>query len=453
MEEGKIAAIRDWAMPKSISELRSFLGLANYYRRFVQRFSKRASPLTELLKKDVHWNWDPKCQAAFDGLKQAMMEGPLLGITDVTKPFEVETDASDYALGGVLLQNGHSIAYESRKFNAAERKYTVFEKEMLAVVHCLRAWRQYLLGSSFVVKMDNSATCHFFTQPKLTSKQARWQEFLVEFDFEFEHKKGSSNQAADALSRKQEHAAICLLAHLRGSEIGGSARDTSREFLQKDHAAQNVMNLVKACETRQFWVEEDFLVTKGNRLCSKSRELKEEIVYTKTCLICQQNKVEKVKVAGLLDPLPVPTRPWESVSMDFITHLPKVGDFEAILVIIDCFSKYATFIPTTKQCSAEMTAQLFFKHVVKLWGVPTKRGGRLHHTVSLSTDSEFRTADLLIELNKCRTIVLRSYDCDTLHALGAACLNRSSHLPPSRAAKLFGRSRGKSKGKLANGQK
>ncbi|KAL0554684.1 hypothetical protein IC582_008611 [Cucumis melo] len=93
--------------------------------------------------------------------------------------------------------------------------------------------------------------------------------------------------------------------------------------------------------------------------------------YTKTCLICQQDKVEKVKVAGLLDPLPVPTRPWESVSMNFITYLPKVGDFEAILVIIDRFSKYATFIPTTRQCSAEMTAQLFFKHVVKLWGVST----------------------------------------------------------------------------------
>ena len=280
MEEGKIAAIRDWAMPKSVSELRSFLGLANYYRRFVEGFSKRASPLTELLKKDVHWNWDPECQTAFDGLKQALMEGPLLGIADVTKPFEVETDASDYALGGVLLQNGHPIAYESRKLNAAERRYTVSEKEMLAVVHCLRAWRQYLLGSSFVVKTDNSATCHFFTQPKLTSKQARWQEFLAEFDFEFEHKKGSSNQAADALSRKQEHAAICLLAHLQGSEIGGSVRDTLREFLQKDHAAQNVMNLAKAGKTRQFWVEEDLLVTKGNRLyVPRAGGLRKKLLY------------------------------------------------------------------------------------------------------------------------------------------------------------------------------
>ncbi|KAA0063713.1 reverse transcriptase [Cucumis melo var. makuwa] len=249
---------------------------------------------------------------------------------------------------------------------------------MLAVVHCLRAWRQYLLGSSFVVKTDNSATCDFFTQTKLTSKQARWQELLAEFDFEFEHNKGSSNQAANALSRIQEHAAICLLAH-------------------------NVMNLVKASKTRQFWVEEDLLVTKDNRLyvpraedlrkkflyeCHDTlwaghlgwqqtyallkkgyfwRNIRDDVMqYTKTCLICQHDKVEKVKVAGLLDSLPVPTRPWESVSMDFITHLPKVGDFEDILVIIDRFSKYATFIPTIKHSSAEMKAQLFFKHVVNL---------------------------------------------------------------------------------------
>ncbi|TYK25834.1 uncharacterized protein E5676_scaffold436G00420 [Cucumis melo var. makuwa] len=99
IEEGKIAAIRDWAMPKSVLELHSFLGLVNYYRRFVEGFLKRASRLTELLKKDVNWNWDLECQAAFDGLKQAMMEGPLIGIADVTKPFEVETDASNYALG------------------------------------------------------------------------------------------------------------------------------------------------------------------------------------------------------------------------------------------------------------------------------------------------------------------------------------------------------------------
>ncbi|KAL0534659.1 hypothetical protein IC582_028950 [Cucumis melo] len=112
MKEGKIAAaIRDWIVSKSVSEFRSFLGLANYYRRFVEGFFKQASLLTELLKRDVQWSWDLKSQAAFDGLKEAMMEGPLLGIADVTKPFKVETDESDYALGGVLLQNEHPITY------------------------------------------------------------------------------------------------------------------------------------------------------------------------------------------------------------------------------------------------------------------------------------------------------------------------------------------------------
>ncbi|TYJ98370.1 reverse transcriptase [Cucumis melo var. makuwa] len=103
MEVGNIAAICNWKVPKSVSELHSFLGLANYYRRFVEGFSKRASPLTKLLIKDVQWSWDPECQVAFDGLKQAMREGPLLGIADVTKPFVVETNASNYALEGVLL--------------------------------------------------------------------------------------------------------------------------------------------------------------------------------------------------------------------------------------------------------------------------------------------------------------------------------------------------------------
>jgi len=407
MEQNKIHAIRDWKIPAAVTELRSFLGLANYYRRFVEGFSEKARPLTELLKKDHKWSWTPECQAAFEGLKKAMIEGPVLGIADVTKPFEVETDASDFALGGVLLQDGHPIAYESRKLNDAERRYAASEKEMLAVVHCLRAWRQYLLGSKFVVKTDNSSICHFFTQPKLSSKQARWQECLAEFDFQFEHRPGKVNQAADALSRKSEHAALCLFAHLKASSLNGTVRETIKTHLHNDTTAQALIQLAREGKTRQFWVEDNLLLTKGNRIyVPRSGELRRLLMkechdtpwaghngwqrtyallkqgyywpslrddvmqFTKTCLVCQQDKVDKAKLAGLLEPLPVPSRPWESVSLDFITHLPKVGEFEAILVIVDRFSKYATFISAPKLCSAEMTAQLFFKHIVKLWGVP-----------------------------------------------------------------------------------
>lgn len=112
-----------------------------------------------------------------------MTRGLVLGLVDVTKPFQVEIDALNYALGGILLQEGHPIAYESWKLNSAKRRYTISEKEMLVVVHCLKVWRQYLLGLCFVVKTDNSTICHFFSKSKLTSKQARWQEFMTEFNF------------------------------------------------------------------------------------------------------------------------------------------------------------------------------------------------------------------------------------------------------------------------------
>ncbi|KAJ7947141.1 Retrotransposon protein, putative, Ty3-gypsy subclass [Quillaja saponaria] len=407
MDLDKVKAIQEWKTPTSVTELRSFLGLANYYRRFVEGYSRKAAPLTELLKKGTVWHWGEPCQTAFEDMKLAMINDPVLALPDISKPFEVQTDASDYALGGVLLQESHPVAYESHKLSQAERRYTAQEKEMLAVIHCLRVWRHYLLGSKFIVKTDNTGVSHFFTQPKLTPKQGRWHEFLAEFDFEFEHKAGKSNQAADALSRKAELAAMTYVAHISASRVATSMRERIRENLDKDPVAQAIINLAKEGKTRQFWVEDGLLMAKGSRLfVPKAGDLRRTLMkechdtlwaghpgwqrtyallkqgyywpqmredavnYSKTCLICQQDKVERKKIAGLLEPLPVPTRPWESVSLDFITSLSRVGDLSTILVVVDRFSKYATFIPAPKYCSAEDTAQLFFKYVVKYWGVP-----------------------------------------------------------------------------------
>ena len=233
MDMDKVRAIQEWEAPSKVTELRSFLGLANYYRRFVEGYSRRAAPLTELLKKGVPWKWTEKCQTAFDNLKQAMSGDPVLALPDVSRPFEVQTDASDFALGGVLLQEGHPVAYESHKLSEAERRYTAQEKEMLAVIHCLRVWRHYLLGSKFVVKTDNSAVSHFFTQPKLTPKQGRWQEFLAEFDVEFEHKAGRTNQVADALSRKAELAAMTLMACMANSHVTSTMRSAFERILPR----------------------------------------------------------------------------------------------------------------------------------------------------------------------------------------------------------------------------
>ncbi|KAK3017242.1 hypothetical protein RJ639_005530 [Escallonia herrerae] len=180
MDEEKVKAIKKWEAPTKVSELRSFLGLANYYWRFIKGYSVKAAPLTNILKKGKAWKWSKRCQTAFEGLKEAVTEKPVLALPDHMKVFELQTNASNFATRGVLMQERHLIAFESRKLNDIERRYTVQEKEIIVVVHCLRTWRHYLLGSRFLIKTGNITTSYFQSQKKLSPKQARWQDFLAE---------------------------------------------------------------------------------------------------------------------------------------------------------------------------------------------------------------------------------------------------------------------------------
>ncbi|KAL0404247.1 UNVERIFIED_CONTAM: Transposon Tf2-11 polyprotein [Sesamum radiatum] len=279
MDPKKVQAIEEWQPPSDVHDLRSFFGLANYYRRFMRDYSKTARPMTDLLKKTETWNWTPQCQVSFDDLKRAMVTDPVLALPDMSKPFVVETDASDFALGGVLMQNGHPVAFESRKLKDVERRYSVHEKELLAVVHYLRLWRHYLLGSPFVVKTDNTAVSHFMTQPKLTSRQARWQKMLSEFHFVLEYRAGSSNHVADALSRRADLASLGSVAALSSSAVATSIRDQARELLPKDSAAQGLVHLVEQGKARQFWLDDGLLMTKGNRLyVPKGGDLRKSLI-------------------------------------------------------------------------------------------------------------------------------------------------------------------------------
>ncbi|PKI77579.1 hypothetical protein CRG98_002033 [Punica granatum] len=227
---------------------------------------------------------------------------------------------------------------------------------MTAVVHCLRTWRHYLLGSKFVVRTDNIATSYFQTQKKLSPKQARWQDFLAEFDFVMEYKPGRTNVVADALSRRVELAAI--------SQLENPLLGRIKEGLQHDAKARILLKLTREGKTTLFTprvVESTCrsMTTSGGRFYGS--------VMTRSGL----DKTEQKSPAGLLEPLPIPERPWENVSMDFIVNLPKSEGCQTLIVMVDRFSKYATFIPTKKDCPAEEAARLFMKHVIKYWGVPT----------------------------------------------------------------------------------
>ncbi|KAL0458528.1 UNVERIFIED_CONTAM: putative mitochondrial protein [Sesamum latifolium] len=235
MDPKKVQAVEEWQPPSDVHDLCSFLELVNYYRRFVKGYSEIARPMTDLLKKTEIWNWTPQCQIAFDNLKRAMVTDPVLVLPDMSKPFVMETDASDFTLGGILMQDGHLVAFESRKLKDVERRYSVHEKELLVLVHCLRLWQHYLLGSSFMVKMDNTIVRYSMTQPKLTSRQARWQELLSEFHFVLEYQASSSSHVADSLSRA-DLAGLGSVAALAFNAVATSVRDQTRELLLKDPA-------------------------------------------------------------------------------------------------------------------------------------------------------------------------------------------------------------------------
>ena len=151
----------------------------------------------------------PSCLPKAQGV---ITSKPVLRLPDLELPFEVHTDASDKALVGVLVQEGHPVAFESRKLDASKQRYNTHKKEMTAVIHCLDIWKHYLMGTWLVVVSDNVANTFFKTQKKLTAKQARWQEFLADFDFVWMHKQGRYNQVANALSRKEVASYVRLLS-------------------------------------------------------------------------------------------------------------------------------------------------------------------------------------------------------------------------------------------------
>ena len=162
MDDQKIKAILKWTKPKTTKRLRSFLGLVSYYRKFVRDFAKIAQPLSDLLKKSVAEIWDEYC--AFGELKRRLTSAPMLKLPEFKKQFEVHTDASDFVIGGVLMQEGRTVVFESKKLLDVERQWSTHEKEIWAVVHCLKLW-QHLLGLEYTkVYTDNVSVRYFETQ-------------------------------------------------------------------------------------------------------------------------------------------------------------------------------------------------------------------------------------------------------------------------------------------------
>jgi len=204
-DSSKIELVRDWPKPCDVKEVRSFLGLASYYRRFVPTFAEIAAPLHALTAKNKQFDWTSNCDRAFMRLKSALISSPILAIPNDADPL-LDTDACDVSIGAVLsqVQNGveRVIAYVSRSLSKPERNYCVTRKELLAIVCYTKTFRQYLLWKKFVIRTDHSALQRLRTTPEPIGQQARWCEILEEFDFQIVHKLGRLHGNADAMSRR-----------------------------------------------------------------------------------------------------------------------------------------------------------------------------------------------------------------------------------------------------------
>ena len=195
----KLFLFSKWQIFHNVADVRSFLGLINYYRRFIPNLAKIASPLHFLLRKDSPFVWTPECRSALDSLKSIVTSDPVLRPPNFSRSFSIHADASGHSLGACLMQEfddgPHPVAYHSRTFSPAERNYDIRDKENLAIVDAFRTWRPYVLGNHTTVYTDHRSLEYLMTQSNLKERQARWLEELAAFDFDIVYKKGSSHES------------------------------------------------------------------------------------------------------------------------------------------------------------------------------------------------------------------------------------------------------------------
>ena len=449
MDPAKIRALTAWEPPHTLRAVQSFLGFANFYRRFIKGFSSLVLPLTALTRKTSKspFVWSMAAQEAFEALKRAFTTAPILQHADPMRPFVLETDASDYALGAVLSQSGrdgllHPIAYHSRKFTAAEINYEIYDKELLAIVDSFEVWRHFLEGAQHPITVftDHKNLLYFTTSRVLNRRQARWSISLSRFDFQLHYRPGPLQGKPDALSRQAAYApkigdesyeqqrTILLkpdcfhgliasssftLCSARIAHLDDPLLPAVRDGLVNDVWAHKLMARLQDPslppvgqeKLEDFEVQDGLLYFRGllyvpegearlqvlqhrhdTRLAGhfgihKTADLvardywwpqqwKFVKEFVRSCDTCARSKAPRHRPYGLLQPLPVPFRPWASLTMDFITDLPLSDGADAVMVIVERLTKMSHFIPCNKAITAEQTADLFIHHVLRLHGLP-----------------------------------------------------------------------------------
>ena len=268
MDESKVEAINSWPIPTTVTQARSFHGLASFYRRFIKNFSAIMAPINDCTEKGT-FVWTKEAQDAFEKIKELMCTAPILALPNFDRLFEVECDASGVGVGAILVQEKHPIAYFSEKLGGARLNYSTYDKEFYAIVRALEHWSHYLRPKPFVLHSDHEALKHINGQHKLNSRHGKWVEFLQSFNFSSKYKDGKSNVVADALSRHYSMLSV-LSSRVLGFELLKGYYESDSDFSQ-------VFLDCKGGATGSYTIQDGYLF-KGNRLCVPKCSFKELLV-------------------------------------------------------------------------------------------------------------------------------------------------------------------------------
>lgn len=406
VDKEKTEAINQFPTPSSKKEVQRFLGMAGWYRRFIRDFSKVAAPLTELTKAKVKFRWNERCEVAFNSLKQLLCTAPVLSTPDYTKPFSISCDASDVALGAVLSQehdgNEKAIAYFSKKLSPSERKYSVTERECLAVIRAIEKFRGYVEGSRFTVYCDHSSLTYLKSMKNPTPLMARWILRLNAFSFDIRFRKGSSNVVPDCLSRVGEVNAI--------SSTDASDADPWYDQLREEVTAERekypdfkVVNgkLFKNCFTKDElgvrsarWKEvlpearRQEMIRRFHDLPTAAHLGYDRTLhkiqldyywpkmafdvkkYVKSCSVCKACKAPNTVLTPAMGNVKPARHPWELISIDWVGPMvrSKSGN-SVLLVIVDWVTKYVIAEPF-RMANAKQMVEFMEKYVFLKFSTP-----------------------------------------------------------------------------------
>ena len=406
----KVSALRDYPIPANVTELRAFLGLANYYRRFVERYAHTALPLTRLTGKGTVWEWGDSQTAAFLEMKRKLTSTPVLRMPDFSRPFFVFADACGFALGGSLEQDFGSgrqpVAFLSKKLSDAQRNYGPGDQEALAIVTALHEWRCYLQGARFVVNSDHRTLTRLQSQAHLSGRRARYAEFLQEFDCSVQYIKGRDNVVADALSRRPDLFSVHASRRVIPASFLEAVRAQSAvdSFAQQDAKLGTGSRMVVRgglyysrmydtlyvpsfqrgqADLRELLIDEchgsalsgHFGIDKTVALLQRDffwpHMQRGVAAFIRTCHECQTSKCLTRRPYGLCQPLPIPDRPWQHVSLDLLSALPVTAEgYDSVVVFVDRLTKMAHFAPCRKKVSARQLSELYSREVVRHHGWP-----------------------------------------------------------------------------------